>query len=156
MSREGQRRISVYIPEELFTQLENSGHTITDAVTTGLDLFLGREKETGTKQLEHEQLSSHELLMSYQARILSLEDQLKSKDSDYKERVQDLKEQLKNKDGQQDARINDLLDQLNVKDGQIKDLTSTMQSQAINIHDILNQKAIEMTGEKKKPWYKFW
>ena len=76
--------------------------------------------------------------------------------------IEFLKEQLKIKDSQQDARINDLLEQLKVKDqqlekkdNQIENLTNTMQSQAINIHDIINQKAIEAPGAKK-PWWRFW
>lgn len=59
-------------------------------------------------------------------------------------RIASLEEQLKTKD-----------QQLEKKDTQIENLTNAMQSQAINIHDMLNQKALEAPGAKK-PWYKFW
>jgi len=146
MSREEQRRISVYIPEDMFTQLENSSHTITDAVTTGLDLFLGREKEADTKPLEYESSANHELLISYQARIASLEEHLRNKESSSQERIEDLKEQLKVKD-----------QQLEKKDNQVEKLTESVQAQALNIHNLINQRALEPpTAEKKKPFWKFW
>jgi capsule polysaccharide export protein KpsE/RkpR len=71
--------------------------------------------------------SNPELVMSLNNRIESLEEQLKVKDK-----------------------------QLENKDIQIENLTNTMQSQAINIHDMLNQKQISETTEKKKPFWKFW
>jgi hypothetical protein len=64
---------------------------------------------------------------------------------DLKSQIQDLKEQLNVKD-----------QQLEKKDTQIENLTNTMQSQAINIHDMLNQKTIEAPGEKKKRWWELW
>jgi hypothetical protein len=45
--------------------------------------------------------------------------------------------------------------QLEKKDTQIENLTNAMQSQVINIHDMLNQKAIEAPGNKKL-WWRFW
>lgn len=77
-------------------------------------------------------------------------------------RLRELYEQIKTKDNLHEARIHDLLDQLKVKDQQlekkdihIQNLTETMQSQALNIHNLINQKAIEAPGAKR-PWWRFW
>lgn len=87
--------------------------------------------------------SSQELTNSPQ--VVSQNDaQQQARIDDLKSQIQDLKEQLKTKD-----------QQLEKKDNQIENLTNTMQSQAINIHDIINQKAIEAPGSKK-PWWRFW
>jgi ATP-dependent RNA circularization protein (DNA/RNA ligase family) len=133
--------------------------TTTEAIIKGFERLVENEHNTNTRENAQELNSG--LVASLQERIESLEEQMKVKDGSYHERIEDLKEQLKIKDSQQDARINDLLDQLKVKDQQlekkdthIENLTNTMQSQAINIHDIINQKAIEAPGAKK--WWKFW
>ena len=62
------------------------------------------------------------------------------------------------KDGQMvslQGRIDNLEKQLEIKDNQIKQLTETMQAQAVHIQTLLNQKAIEAPGAKK-PWWRFW
>lgn len=47
-----------------------------------------------------------------------------------------------------------LKEQLGSKDKQIENLTEAMNSQTINIHNLLTQKALEAPNEKK--WFEFW
>ncbi len=156
------RRINAFVPTELYEQVMSKGYaTITEAIIKGFGKLLEYKQFINTQEGVQEFNSG--LVATLQARIESLEEQLKVKDSSFYERIEDLKGQLNIKDSQQDARIKDLLDQLVVKDQQlekkdiqIENITNTMQSQAINIHDMLNQKSIEAPGDKKKPWYKFW
>lgn len=155
------KRINAFVPTELYEQVMSKGYaTITEAIIKGFERLLEDEQCTNTRDSVQELNSG--LVTNLQAKIESIEEQLKVKDSSFHERIEDLKEQLKAKNSQQDARINDLLDQLKVKDQQlekkdiqIENLTNTMQSQAINIHDMLNQKSIE-APRAKKPWWKFW
>jgi flagellar capping protein FliD len=155
------KRINAFVPADLYEQVMSKGYaTITEAIIKGFERLL--EDEQGTNTRENMLDLNSGLMANCQARIENLEEQLKVKDDSSHERIEDLKEQLKTKDSQQDARINDLLDQLKTKDQQlekkdtqIENLTNAMQSQALNIHNMLNQKAIEAPGNKK-PWYKFW
>jgi DNA repair exonuclease SbcCD ATPase subunit len=155
------KRINAFVPTGLYEQVMSKGYaTITEAIIKGFERLLEDELDTKTRDSGKELNSG--LVTNLQARIESLEDQLKVKDNSFHERIEDLKEQLKIKDSQQDSRINDLLEQLKVKDQQLEkkdtqleNLTNTMQSQAINIHDMLNQKTIEAPGAKK-PWWRFW
>ena len=84
------------------------------------------EEKEGTNHKEDSLKSNDGLVPALENRIASLEEQLKTKDQ-----------------------------QLEKKDTQIENLTKAMQSQAINIHDMLNQKTIEAPGAKKK-WWQFW
>ena len=123
MARENQKHLNLYIPNDLYTRVAQTGLTMTTAVILGLEKLLESPIDTNTP---HENKPNSELVTSLQARIESLEEQLKVKDQ-----------------------------QLEKKDTQIENLTNTMQSQAINIHDMLNQKTIEAPGAKK-PWWRFW
>ena len=84
------------------------------------------EEKNGTNHKEAPLKSNDGLVPALENRIASLEEQLKAKDQ-----------------------------QLEKKDTQIENLTNAMQSQAINIHDMLNQKTIEAPGAKKS-WWRFW
>ena len=130
-------RVNAYITAELYAKLTESGLNKTEAITKGLEWVLGQGDNNTKDTLEK---SDNGLETELRDRIRSLEDQLKVKDNINGERIEDLKEQLKIKD-----------QQLEKKDTQIENLTNTMQSQAINIHEMLNQRQIEAPGAKK-PW----
>ena len=153
--REGQKRISVYLPIELYTEIENTECTMTEAIIKGLELFLEPGQEIGTNIPENEPTPSHELLTGYQSIIENLEDQLKAKDNIYLGRIEDLKEQLKVKDSQVENRVMSLEEQLKVKDSQLESKDSQLEKQAVHIQTLINQKAIEAPGAKK-PWWRFW
>lgn len=133
-------RVNAYITTELYAKLTKSGLNKTEAITKGLELVLSQ----GDSNKDTLEKSDNGLETELRDRIRSLEDQLKVKDNINSERIVDLKDQLKIKD-----------QQLEKKDTQIENLTNTMQSQAINIHEMLNQRQIEAPGAKK-PWWKFW
>lgn len=139
---EEKKRINAFVPADLYEQVMSKGYTtITEAIIKGFERLL--DNEHGTSKDNVQKLNSG-LVASLKERIESLEEQLRVKDGNYRERIQDLKEQLKVKD-----------QQLEKKDTQIENLTNTMQSQAINIHDMLNQRVIESPDTKNK-WWKFW
>jgi flagellar capping protein FliD len=160
-------KINARIPKSLYDWIGAEYGNVSQAVNEGLDLL--RESVSGkcdtkphkspqniiqeltnspqvVSQIDENDIyrsSSQELTNSPQ--VVSQNDaQQQARIDDLKSQIQDLKEQLKTKD-----------QQLEKKDNQIENLTNTMQSQAINIHDIINQKAIEAPGAKK-PWWKFW
>ena len=140
---EEKKRINAFVPADLYEQVMSKDYaTITEAIIKGFEGLL--DNEQGTSKGNVQKFNSG-LVASLQERIESLEEQLRVKDDNYQERVQDLKEQLKVKD-----------QQLEKKDTQIENLTNTMQSQAINIHDMLNQRVIESPDAKKKKWWEFW
>jgi hypothetical protein len=143
-------RVNGRVPQELYADICKYYANITTAINDGFELL--RQEKMGHL---HKDCGNN-----MQSDASSIQAQLDAANM----QLDFLKDQLKIKDGQQEARINDLLDQLKVKDQQlekkdtqIENLTNTMQSQAINIHDMLNQRVIEApAAEKIKPWWKFW
>lgn len=140
--REGQKRINIYLPEDLYSRVLNSEYNLTEAIIKGLTDLLETpgedfERNTDTNTQGDSNPLNSELLKSLQNHIASLESQLKVKDKQFDE-------QLKAKDKQIENR-----------DNEIANLTETIQKQVVNIYNLSNQKAIEAPGEKKK-WWKFW
>jgi tRNA U34 5-carboxymethylaminomethyl modifying GTPase MnmE/TrmE len=143
--REGQKRINIYIPEDLYSLVLNSEYNMTEAIIKGLtDLLEAPKEDFDNKANTNTQGDSNtlnsELVKSLQNHIASLENQLKVKDNQ-------LDEQLKAKDKQIENR-----------DTEIANLTETIQKQVVNIYNLSNQKALEAPAEKeiKKPWWKVW
>jgi hypothetical protein len=173
------KSVTARIPIELYDDCNQQYENMTDAIIAGLKLLCNQNEimcktdvitiNEHKKCIEEKDAKIKEL-QNYNENLLKNLENLKNKEPDNKgilqlheARIKDLQEQIKIKDDLQNARIKDLLDQLAVKDQQlekkdtqIENITNTMQSQAINIHDMLNQKSIEATGNKKRPWYKFW
>jgi hypothetical protein len=172
------KSVTARIPMELYDKCNQQYENMTDAVIAGLELLCNQNEiicKTNVITIEEHEKSIEEKdvkikdLQNYNENLVKELEKFKTKESENKEilqlheiRIKDIQEQIKIKDNLQDSRIKDLLDQLAVKDQQlgkkdiqIENLTNTMQSQAINIHDMLNQKALEMP-ENKKPWWKFW
>jgi hypothetical protein len=140
--REGQKRINVYLPENLYSRVLKSEYNLTEAIVKGLTDLLeaseeGFEKTVDTNTPEDSNPPNSELVKSLQNHITSLENQLKVKDKQFDE-------QLKAKDRQIENR-----------DAEIANLTETIQKQVVNIYNLSNQKAIEAPGAKK-PWWRFW
>ena len=119
MCRHGEREsktLNLYIPNDLYTRVAQTGLTITTAVILGLEKLLDNSEDVNQPE---ENKPNSELVTSQQARIESLEEQLK------------------------------------VKDTQIEKLTDTMQAQAVQVQTMIQQRAIEAPGNKKK-WWQFW
>jgi hypothetical protein len=172
------KSVTARIPIDLYDECNQQYENMTDAVITGLKLLCNQNEiicKTNVININEHEKSIEEKdgkikeLQNYNENLLRKLESIKNKEPNTKgilqlheARIKDLQEQIKIKDDLQDARIKDLLNQLAIKDQQLEkkdiqleNLTNTMQSQAINIHDMLNQKSIEAPGNKK-PWWKFW
>jgi hypothetical protein len=152
MAREGQQRLNVWLPDDLYTRVEEigrtTGRTKTELVIRGLELVLEPEPIADPNIPDNESSLNPELLTGYQSIIENLEEQLKAKDDGFRERIEDFKDQLKVKDSQMENRVKSLEEQLRAKDSQLE-------KQAIHIQTMISQKAIEAPGAKK-PWWQFW
>jgi len=136
---------------------------MTNAINIALELLLNHdENKTDERCQQNENIcqQTENIRQQNENSIDLLELKIRMEEKDI--RTKEFYEQIKIKDGLQESRIKDLLDQLLVKDQQlekkdmqIENLTNAMQSQAINIHDMLNQKTIEAPGAKQ-PWWRFW
>jgi chromosome segregation ATPase len=122
---EEKKRINVFVPADLHAQVMRLGFA-----TSTEAIIRGFEcllKIEGERNTKGEDNKANtELVISLHDRIQSLEDQLKVKD-----------------------------EQISTKDTQIKDLTDTMQAQAVQVQTLIHQKAIEAPGAKKQ-WWRFW
>ena len=72
MARENQKHLNLYIPNDLYTRVAQTGLTMTTAVILGLEKLLESPIDTNTP---HENKPNSELVTSLQARIESLEEQ---------------------------------------------------------------------------------
>ena len=79
MARENQKHLNLYIPNDLYTRVAQTGLTITTAVILGLEKLLDNSEDINTQPIENK--TNSELVTSQQARIESLEEQLKVKDT---------------------------------------------------------------------------
>jgi len=127
---EEKRRVNAAIDKVLYENVMKLGFTISEAITLGLEKLLEANKEDTesphTNTPGNESSLNPGLVAALNDRIESLEEQIKVKDN-----------------------------QLEKKDSQIQNLTESVQSQALNIHNLINQKAIEAPGSKR-PWWRFW
>ena len=171
----GRHKINCWVPESLWEKIEALGYdSPTKATIAGYEALIGKENppkekegvgnnwenmgnnwENVGKQLEDAQRHIKDLEENLMKAPDPIEfTQLRTRSEELGKHNQALKvemeKQLEFLKGQ--LVIKD--QQLEKKDAQIENLTNTMQSQAINIHDMLNQKAIEAPGQKK--WWKFW
>lgn len=164
--------VGARVPKNIVDKCAQKYGNMTNAINASLELLIKQmENETDDKRQQTEntcqqienacqQIENTCQQTENNSELIELKIRMEERDI----RLKELYEQIKTKNSLQEARINDLLDQLKVKDqqlekkdSQIENLTNTMQSQAINIHDMLNQRALEPpAAEKVKPWYKFW
>lgn len=148
--------VGARVPKDIVDKCVQKYGNMTNAINASLELLIKQmENETDDKCQQTENTCQQ---TENNTELIELRIRMEEKDI----RLKELYEQIKTKDSLQEARINDLLDQLKVKDQQlekkdtqIENLTNAMQSQAINIHDMLNHKVIEAPGAKK-PWWKIW
>jgi len=179
--RENQKRIGVFIPIELYQQCTNTELTMTELVSNALESYLSDKhkeqishlmyelelKETRIKELEYQiknkqdpsifslkefEIYKETMTNQFNDKILSL----------HNIQLQEYREWTKHNDDLHTANIKELQEQLKVKDSQLEkkdiqigNLTASVQSQAVNIYEILSQKAIEAPGSKR-PWWKIW
>ena len=158
-AEEDRVRVNGRVPQELYADICKYYANITTAINDAFELL--RQEKMGQLHKDCGNNMQNDA-SSIQAQLDATRMQLDAANM----QIDFLKDQLKIKDGQQEARINDLLDQLKVKDqqlekkdNQIENLTNTMQSQAINIHDMLNQRALEPPSAERKSFLsrlKFW
>jgi hypothetical protein len=147
--------VGARVPKDIVDKCLQKYGNMTSAINIALELL--------TRQDENKDIDSYhqnEIICQHNENsieLIELKIRMEEKDNRLRERY----EQITTKDNLHEARIHDLLDQLKVKDQQlekkdiqIQNLTETMQSQALNIHNLINQKAVEAPGKKK--WWRFW
>jgi hypothetical protein len=147
--------VGARVPKDIVDKCLQKYDNMTNAINLALELLIRRDENPAIENCQqNENIRQHN---ENSIELIELRIRMEEKAS----RLRELYEQITTKDNLHEARIHDLLDQLKVKDQQlekkdihIQNLTETMQSQALNIHNLINQKAIEAPGTKK--WWKFW
>jgi hypothetical protein len=153
--RDNQKRLNVYVPEDLYTQIVQPGRTVTEVVIQALEAFLTDapgQSQTESNELKTiqeariQELQNHNELLKKELEIILGSDKNTSSEEgkSNEEFVMSL-----------NRRIESLEDQLKTKDNQIGKLTENMQAQSVHIQTLINQKAIEAPGAKKS-WWRFW
>jgi chromosome segregation ATPase len=143
--RDNQKRLNVYIPEDLYTRVAQSGRTVTEVVIQALESFLDRNS-AGQQHAENTEFREVQ-----EARIKELHEQIKVTDEHQQNRINDLKTQIQS-----------LNEQMHTKDDQISQLNEVTQKQAVHIQSLiqenskLNTKLLPENIENNKPWWKFW
>ena len=148
--------VGARVPKDIVDKCLQKYDNMTNAINIALELLISRDEN---KTIDNCQ--QNEIICQHNENSIELIE-LKIRMEEKASRLGELSKLITTKDNLHEARIHDLLDQLKVKDQQlekkdihIQNLTETMQSQALNIHNLINQKAIEAPGTKK-PWWRFW
>lgn len=150
MPTEEKRKIQAWIPVSLWIKIDQMGFTSqTEAVTEAFKKLLEDQKisnndqnESNTDQnrsIEINELSG--LLDEKEKRLHELQARLEEKDNittELREHNQTLKGELE--EAKRDK----------------EDLKTTYNNYFLQVQTLINQKAIEAPGEKKKPFWKFW
>lgn len=156
MARDNQKHVNLYLPIDLYNRVVETELPMTTAIISGLEKLL--DTQVDTNLLHEEYKPNSELVTSLQARIDTLEEQLKIKDSQIniidsrmEDRIRSLEEQLRIKDSQ-----------LENKDSQLENKDSQLEKQAVHIQSLiqenskLNTKLLPEVTKVKRPWWRFW
>jgi hypothetical protein len=181
--RENQKRIGVFIPIELYQQCTNTELTMTELVSNALESYLSDKhkeqisqlmyelelKETRIKELENQIKNKQDSSVFSPKEFEIYKETMTNQFNESNDKIlslhniqlQEYREWAKHNDELHTANIKDLQEQLKVKDSQlekkdiqIENLTASVQSQALNIHNLLTQKALQ--EPKIKKWFEFW
>ena len=156
--REGQKRVNVYIPDDLYSLVLNSEYTMTEAIITGLTKLLepvreGVDSKIDVSTKEDSGTSSTELVVSLQNQIKILEEQL-SKAPDPVELV----EVRAHFEGLQKL-LEEKTKTIDILNREVEGLQKEVERLDMFAHYFksVEVKQIEApAAERKKPWYKFW
>jgi seryl-tRNA synthetase len=127
---------------------------LTEAVTKGLELLINpttqkddnKLQEERIKELKEEIVISKKQLEEKNKELQVNEGIIKNNDKNHNEIISHLKDQ-----------IAFLVDQMKIKDIQIEKLNDALQSQVINIHNLIQENTKLLPENKgKKRWWEFW
>jgi len=156
--REGQKRVNVYIPDDLYSLVLNSEYTMTEAIITGLTKLLepvreGVDSKIDVSTKEDSGTSSTELVVSLQNQIKILEEQL-SKAPDPVELV----EVRAHFEGLQKL-LEEKTKTIDILNREVEGLQKEVERLDMFAHYFksVEVKQIEApAAEKVKPWWRFW
>jgi len=156
--REGQKRVNVYIPDDLYSLVLNSEYTMTEAIITGLTKLLepvreGVDSKIDVSTKEDSGTSSTELVVSLQNQIKILEEQL-SKAPDPVELV----EVRAHFEGLQKL-LEEKTKTIDILNREVEGLQKEVERLDMFAHYFksVEVKQIEAPAtEKVKPWWHFW
>ena len=156
--REGQKRVNVYIPDDLYSLVLNSEYNMTEAIITGLTKLLepvreGVDSKIDVSTKEDSGTSSTELVVSLQNQIKILEEQL-SKAPDPVELV----EVRAHFEGLQKL-LEEKTKTIDILNREVEGLQKEVERLDMFAHYFksVEVKQIEAPAtEKVKPWWHFW
>jgi hypothetical protein len=176
--RENQKRVSLYLPIDLYTRCTQSDKPLTELVINGLELILcGKDGNPEILNLQAmvEELQENEI--NLQSSIKELKEQIKVNDDvlitsndevdkdilKLQSRIIELQEHIKLKDYQLELKNNDedkesLITELKSHNETLKrelqDLKQIHTNYMLQMQTVINQRAIEAPGVKR--WFEFW
>ena len=156
--REGQKRVNVYISDDLYSLVLNSEYNMTEAIITGLTKLLEPVREAVDSKIdvstkEDSGTSSTELVVSLQNQIKILEEQL-SKAPDPVELV----EVRAHFEGLQKL-LEEKTKTIDILNREVEGLQKEVERLDMFAHYFksVEVKQIEApAAEKVKPWWRFW
>ena len=158
--REGQKRVNVYIPDDLYSRVLNSEYNMTEAIIAGLNKFF----ETDRKDFDSEVYTSKEdsttlnteVVISLKNQIKNLEEKLsKAPDPVELAKVHTRYEEIEKHNQTLKAELEKAeRDKEDLKTTYNK-LQDTHNNYMAQMQTLIKQKSIEAPGAKK-PWWRFW
>lgn len=178
--------ISAKIPTELYEEVQAAIKTEkytsnTECIIEGLNLLLCnqnqedatlktllQEKEKEIQILQEEVIRSKGEIQALQEEVKRSKDEVNRSKEDYTRKIKDLEENLKKAPDTAEladmhARSEELEKHNSTLKGELEkaerdkeDLKTTYNNYFLQVQTLINQRAIEAPGEKKKPFWKFW
>ncbi len=139
------RKVNAWIPDDLYSKVDDLKYkTWTEAIVNGLELLVQKSTENSTQ----DDLKVHTSTDKSTVDDLKVQKVQLENDGELRELRVQVREQREH--------IETLKGEL-VKAHQDKDVIQNHYDNYMRqMQTLIQQKAIEAPGEKKKPWYKFW
>ncbi len=141
--------VSARIPKELSTFCLQHYENMSIAINTALELLRDQESiQNENNCIQNENICKQD----QEGELNGLQEQIISNDENYKEIINGYKVRIE----ERDQYIETLKRELEKAHQDKDNIQNIYDNYMRQMQTLIQQKAIEVPGDKKKPWYKFW
>jgi len=142
------KSVTARIPQDLYDKCNQQYENMTDAIIEGLELLCNTDRKTGviSVKLLHEEKDKK--ITDLQSQIETLEKDLRNKEPNKEIYEVQLREK--------DFRITDLQAHNKTLEKELEDNKQMHNNYMLQVQTIINQRAIEAPGAKKKRFWEIW
>jgi hypothetical protein len=143
------KSVTARIPQDLYDKCNQQYDNMTDAIIEGLELLCNTDRKTGVISVELLHEEKDKKITELQSQIETLEENLRNKEPN---NLQVYEARLEEKE----FRITDLQSYNESLKKELEDNKQMHNNYMLQMQTIINQRAIEAPGAKKKRFWEIW